>query len=117
MKHFKIVYNSHKVDPDLRLQALYKIGKCQERAGSDEAAFETYTDVIYQTFASWSKGTPVGTVWFSRAAFAAGALKEKKKEWREAVRLYRRVADVGGPAGDDAEQRIQKIRLEHFLIF
>ena len=117
LKHFQMVIDAKNIHPDLALQALYKSGRCQEKMGNEDVAFDMYSEVMYQTLAYWSEGTSVGTVWFSRAAFAGGALKEKREEWREAVRIYSRVADSGGPARDDAEQRIQKIRREHFVAF
>ena len=37
--------------------------------------------------------------------------------WREAVNIYRRVADSGVSAASEAQERVKKIRLEHWVLF
>ena len=50
------------------------------------------------------------TVWFTRAAFAAAAMKEADRHADEAIRIYERVIAAGVPAGEDARQRIAKLK-------
>jgi tol-pal system protein YbgF len=101
---------------DLRLQAGYKIGGCLEKMGRAAAALDRYMEVVY-TYLQETRPPPEATVWFTRAAFAAAALQERAGRWREAVGIYRRVADAGVPAATEARDRMERIRRDHWVLF
>lgn len=102
--------------PAARLQAEYKIGRCLEKTGKRPEAFEHYMNAVYLYY-KIAEPRPEDTVWFTRAAFQAAALKEAEKSWRQAAAIYRRVADAEVPSGSEAAERIKRLRSEHWLNF
>jgi hypothetical protein len=53
----------------------------------------------------------------SKCGLAAGGLKEQQEQWRDAIALYGRLAELCPDMKDLLEQRIRKIRVEHFILF
>jgi hypothetical protein len=74
-------------------------------------------NVVYTFLNEQAERSPDSVVWFTRAAFGAAALKERDKQWQEAVRVYERVVEAAVPAQDLARERIDKIRNENWLLF
>ncbi len=101
---------------DLRLQAAYKIGRCLEKMGRAAAALDRYMEVVY-SFLQETQPPDEASVWFTRAAFGAAALQEGAGHWREAVGIYRRVADSGEASAPEARDRMERIRKEHWVLF
>jgi hypothetical protein len=60
---------------------------------------------------------PEDSVWFTRAAFKAAALKEAKKNWRKAAAIYQRIVDADVPSSTEALARINRLHTEHWLFF
>jgi TolA-binding protein len=114
---YQAVMGSARASKDLVWQAEYKLGRCKEKMGQPEEALEHYVNVVYAYLAAAKTGNPGNPLWFTRAAFGAAAIKESEEKWREAVNLYKRVIDSNIPAASEAEQRIQKIRFEHRVLF
>ncbi len=102
---------------DLQMQAEYKIGRCHEKMREEDESFKRYMNVVYRFFAELEEGVRVDPLWFTRAAFNAAGIQESRGNWEEAVRIYERVIEAGVPAAPDAQQKIQKIMLEHWLPF
>lgn len=99
----------------LKQQAEYKIGRCLEKTGMYDKAFSRYMNVVYR-FRDIER-TPYSTMWFTRAAFAAAALKENQQAWKDAVQVYERVVESGVAAKDEAEKKIETIKNENWLLF
>ena len=54
-----------------------------------------------------------------KAGWAAAGIKEQRQQWRDAILLYQKVADMC-PEPDMktmAEERIRKLRVEHLILF
>lgn len=109
---YRAVLDSALASPSLKLQAEFKTGRCYEKMGRRADAFEYYMNVVYGWLGLRDRGQFAEPVWFSRAAFAAAALKEADQQWAEAIRIYERVREAGIPAGADAAKRIERIRAE-----
>ena len=92
------------------------MGRCHEKRGRRNEAFEQYMQVVYGYLSDNERKNAAGAVWFTRAAFSAAEIKEAQDKWRDAINIYRRVIEAGVPASAEAQQRIQKIRLEHWLL-
>ena len=114
---YQMVLGSRRAGRDLKAQAEHKMGRCHEKLGQREEALERYMNVVYAYLRDLEQGDAGSPVWFTRSAFNAAALKESEGQWREAVNIYKRVAQAAVPAAAEAQERIQKIRLEHWVIF
>jgi TolA-binding protein len=118
---YRTVVNHPSARPDLVIQANYKIGRCLEKTGRTQEAFDQYyLGVILKYFEDRSKGVwhdPVSKVWFTRAAFTAADILEARKDWRGLVNVLQRVVDAGVPAVDEARERIEKIKAERWRVF
>ncbi|MFH1478038.1 MAG: tetratricopeptide repeat protein [Verrucomicrobiota bacterium] len=99
-----------------RLQAEYKIGRCLEKSGRTPDAFEHYMNGVYLYYKT-ADHLPEESVWFTRAAFQAAALKEAEKSWRKAAAIYQRIVDADVPSSAEAQKRIHRLRTEHWLHF
>jgi tetratricopeptide (TPR) repeat protein len=118
---YRVVANSSAAEPDLVLQAEFKIGRCLEKLGRPQDAFDQYyTHVIVPFFLERDKGVwhgEAGKTWFSRAARQAVELLEVGNEWRQAVRIYERIVEAGVPEAAWAKERIEKIKSEQWWLF
>jgi len=99
-----------------RLQAKYKIGRCLEKLGKTNEAFAQYMQVVYSDLQNQDR-TPSCNLWFTRAAFNAAGIMETQQHWRKAANIYERVVEADIPASRDAQERIDKLRSEHWLFF
>ena len=71
--------------PATRNQIQYKLGRSYEKNGQLEEALETFNRVFYETVASPDTSLPPERDWFSKAALAAGDIRERQEQWREAI--------------------------------
>jgi TolA-binding protein len=97
----------------LRLQALYKIARCEAKLGLKEKAFTHYMEAVYSGAAQTEPLPPDAVPWFTRAAFDAAAYQEQQQQWKAARNIYERIVQAGVPAQDEARKRIEKIEREH----
>jgi hypothetical protein len=119
MQSYRAVAKSSGAAFDLELQAEYKIGRCLDKLGRKAEAFEQYyTRVVagYLDHGGVSREvSAAAAVWFTKAAFAAADILEADKNWRRAVRVLERVVSARVPAARDAQERIDRIRSEHWI--
>ncbi len=119
MASYKVVLRSAGVSFDLELQAEYKIGRCIEKLGRKDQAFEHYYSRVVVPYlehqAKRGADDAGAAVWFTKAAFAAADLMEAERDWRRAVRLLERVVEAKVMAAPDAQGRIDRIRAEHWI--
>jgi TolA-binding protein len=97
----------------LKLQALYKIARCEDKLGLKDKAFAHYMETVYTGVGSETPLSPEAVAWFTRAAFEAAAFQEQQQRWPEAINIYERIIEAGVPAQSEALTRIEKIRQEH----
>ena len=117
MASFQAVLDRPDAPVALRGQAEYKLGRCLEKLGRLEPAFERYMNVVYAFAQAPAPASREAELWFTRAAFKAAELKEGEKSWKKAANIYQRVVDARVPAGLDAAERIRKIRSENWRFF
>ena len=53
--------------------------------------------------------------WFYKAGFNAAQLLETDSKWESAAAVYQKLAAAGGTRSDEARERLDRLRLEHFL--
>lgn len=114
---YRAVVDHPRAPPDMRLQAMYKIGRCRELSARPADALEQYLAVVYQHAEQRKDGRAGAPVWFVRAAFGAAAIQERAERWRDAVQIYRRVVEDGGPAASEAAAHIRRIQAAHWEVF
>ncbi|NLB56460.1 MAG: tetratricopeptide repeat protein, partial [Lentisphaerae bacterium] len=114
---FQIILTKASASPDDKLQALYKVGKCEEKLGHTDKALERYMSVVYDYFTNLEKGIKQDHYWFSRAAFDAAKIKELEKNWRQAVRIYEIIINANVPASRAAQDHVNKIRKQYWWCF
>jgi tetratricopeptide (TPR) repeat protein len=95
-----------------RDQALFKKGVCLEKEAEKAAALATFYDVLDE---EQRTNPPHELFWFYKAGFSAGRLLEDEAKWQSAAAIYQKLVAVGGARSEEAKQRLDRIRLEHFL--
>ena len=113
---YQAVLDAPAPSPGARLEADYKIGRCLEKTGQADDAFERYMNAVH-LYAKLADPAPADTVWFTRAAFQAAALKEAEQGWRKAAGIDERVADADVPASPEARERLDRLRRGQWLLF
>jgi outer membrane protein assembly factor BamD (BamD/ComL family) len=95
-----------------RNQALFKKGLCLEKRADRAGALASFYTVLDQEALSQRARE---FFWFYKAGFNAGQLLEADAKWESAAAVYERLAAAGGSRADEAKQRLDRLRLEHFL--
>ncbi len=114
---YQMLLQSATAPADAKLQAMYKIGRCDEKMDKITDALSKYMEVIYAYLNGEFDKSQSNTLWFTRAAFSAGAIKEEAEDWREAVNIYNRIIEANVPAADEARKRVESIQQKHFYLF
>ncbi len=109
LQAYKTLRDQPRAKQDLRLQAEYKMGRCEEKMGNADAALDHFTRVMSEHVTAREQGGAGAPMWFARAGFAAAEEYERRAQWPQAMRLYQRVVEDGGTATAEAEARIQRI--------
>jgi len=95
-----------------RNQALFKKGVCLEKQADHAAALDTFYKVLEE---GTRPDRPREFFWFYKAGFNAGRLLEDDAKWQSAAAVYQKLAAAGGSRSDEARERLNRLRLEHFL--
>lgn len=110
IKTWKTLIDSPETLPYWKEQAATKVGIALEKSGDKDAALESFYSVLLNR-----KNGDSGDFWFDRAGFEAGRLLEDRKAWKEAIRVYQRIAESSSPRAEEAKKRANRLRLENFL--
>jgi tetratricopeptide (TPR) repeat protein len=95
-----------------RNQALFKKGMCLENKVDHTGALGVFYDVLdSQTRPDRSPEF----FWFYKAGFNAARLLEGQSKWASAAVVYQKLVAAAGPRSDEANARLNRLRLEHFL--
>ncbi|OGV69076.1 MAG: hypothetical protein A3K19_16790 [Lentisphaerae bacterium RIFOXYB12_FULL_65_16] len=113
---FEQVASSQVAPPELRELAQYRLAKCGEKMGQTEAAIQRYLDIVY-SFEGDRKGGSRMRDWFyfARSGYDVARLLVLNERFREAARVYERLASSGIPTAADARQKAREIREAHKL--
>ncbi len=95
-----------------RNQALFKKGICLEKKADRAAALDTFYKILEE---ETRPDRPREFFWFYKAGFNAGRLLEDDAKWQSAAAVYQKLAAAGGARSDEAKERLNRLRLEHFL--
>ena len=100
-----------------RMRAGVFLAQSHQRLAHGAEALEACYDVIdlcasKEPVPQMSSGEQT---WFYRAGFLALDLLESQKQWESAARLADRMVKIGGSRAQEAKERANRIRLEHFI--
>jgi len=98
------------VTPTWRNQALYKKGRALEQLKRQPEALTAYYDVLEKSAAGGRE-----FFWYYKAGFDAAALFEKQEDWKSAIGIYQKMAQLAGPRAVEAKARFSQLRLERFI--
>ena len=107
---YQTLYKRPSAPFDLKLQALYKLARCEDKMERPDKAFAHYMETVYEAGNHTEALSPEAVLWFTRAALEAAARQEQQKGWKEAINIYERIIQAGVPAQDEAAKRIEKIK-------
>jgi len=95
-----------------RNQALFKKGVCLEKKADRDGALTIFYKVLEE------EARPDRSpefFWFYKAGFNAARLLEDASKWESAASVYEKLAAAGGSRSEEAQARLNRLRLEHFL--
>lgn len=95
-----------------RNQALFKKGLCLEKKSDRASALATFYSVLDEGLRTEKSRE---FFWFYKAGFNAGQLLEADAKWNSAAAIYEKLAAAGGSRAGEARERLDRLRLEHFL--
>jgi lipopolysaccharide biosynthesis regulator YciM len=98
--------------PHWRNQALFKKGLCLEKKADRSGALASFYSILEEA----NRGDrPREFFWFYKAGFNAGQLLEAEAKWESAAAVYEKLGSAGGSRSAEARDRLDRLRLEHFL--
>jgi tetratricopeptide (TPR) repeat protein len=92
-----------------RQSALYRKAKCFEQLEKTDDALAALYDVLN------AGGNKSDEFWFFRAGFDAAELLEARRAWSSAAAVYEKLTAIPSPRSEEAKNRLERLRLEHFL--
>ena len=114
LEAYRALLNQGSLTPALTLQLQFKAGRCLEKMKrTDEAIDQYYSEVMIRYQDGRARG-----VWydetcaslFVRAAFSVAELYEQVGQPEQAVLVLQRVLQSDVPGGEEARQRIERLR-------
>jgi TolA-binding protein len=93
-------------------QALFKKGVCLEKKADREGALTIFYKVLEEQA---RPDRPPEFFWYYKAGFNAARLLEDAAKWDAAATVYEKLAASGGTRSEEAQTRLSRLRLEHFL--
>ena len=95
-----------------RNQALFKKGMCHEKLNEPAEALATFYRIVDN---DGRPDKPREFFWYYKAGFNAARLLEQESKWQPAAAIYEKLAFAGGGRSEEAQSRLNRLRLEHFL--
>lgn len=93
-------------------QALFKKGVCLEKKADPDGALSAFYKVME---GQARPDRPPEFFWFYKAGFNAARLLEDASKWNSAATVYEKLVAAGGTRSEEAQARLSRLRLEHFL--
>ena len=100
-----------------RNEAAVREGKCLEMLGRTDEALGKYLDVLYGQVAGDDANSPQPPEfsWQFKAGSEAGAIREKRKDWRGAIEIYKRLEQIGGAHAQEFHDLVNKLRRDNYI--
>jgi tetratricopeptide (TPR) repeat protein len=100
-----------------RNEAAVHSAKCLEMLGRTDEALGKYLDVLYGKVSGDDATSPAPPEfsWQIQAGWQAGSILEKRKDWRGAIEIYKRLEQIGGPHAQDFHDLVNKLRRDNYI--
>jgi TolA-binding protein len=100
-----------------RNEAAVRAAKCLEKMGRTDDAMALYLDVLYGRVAGDDSASPAPPEfsWQIKAGWEAGSIREKQKDWRGAIEIYKRLEQIGGAHAQDFHDLVNKLRRDNYI--
>ena len=100
-----------------RNEAAVRKAKCLDKLGRTDDALGQYLDVVYGKVAGDDSTSPQPPEfsWQLEAGSQAGSILEKRKDWRGAIEVYKRLEAIGGAHAQDFHDLINKLRRDNYI--
>ena len=95
-----------------RNQALFKKGLCLEKTSDSADALAMFYKILEDEA---RLGRRHEFFWYYKAGFNAARLLEDDSKWESAAAIYEKLVAAGGSRSEEAKERLNRLRLEHFL--
>jgi TolA-binding protein len=100
-------------DPDLRVEAGFKLGYGYQKKGDGERAADVYWDLYVRLLLDAGPGERLGSngrYWMARALLELAEIKVRAGQREEAFRAYQAILDHGLPGRDVVQGRLDALR-------
>lgn len=100
-----------------RNEAAVRKAKTFEKMGQNDDAMALYLDVLYGRVAGddSTSPTPPEFSWQIKAGWEAGNMREKQKDWRGAIEIYKRLEQIGGAQQQYFHDLVNKLRRDNYI--
>ena len=100
-----------------RNEAAVSKAKCLEKMGQTDNAMALYLDVLYGRVSGDDSSTPTPPEfsWQFKAGMEAGSIREKSKDWKGAIEIYKRLEQIGGAHQQLIHDLINKLRRDNYI--
>ena len=95
-----------------RNEALYRKGKVFQAQAKPAEAITAFYDVLERSTAS---ADAAEAFWFYKAGSEAALMLEDRRDWKGAIAIYRKMAQLEGPRTAELKAKIARLQLEHFI--
>jgi tetratricopeptide (TPR) repeat protein len=111
--YYRKVLDSPLAPIDIREQAMFKFGRCEEKLGDYGAALAKYRELIYNYEADWDRGLKRDALWLSKSGDSAIKIyleKGNEDGLEMSEKLYSKLLDMGVDTIKQMRQNIDALR-------
>lgn len=114
---YKLVEESKEATLELRIQAMFKIGRTLNALDRKEEARAQLLKMLHLYMQHRGRLGSEAGAWFVRGVAEAAQSFERKGDYREAIKVYRLLVESGLPQAGEGARRIEDLRREHLILF
>lgn len=117
LNSYKLVEESKEASLELRLQAMYKVGRTLNTLGRTEESRRQLERMIQLYTDNRNRVGSDAATWFLRAVADVAQSYEQAGAFRDAISVYDKLLHSGLPQAAEASRRIDDLRREHRILF
>jgi TolA-binding protein len=117
LNSYKLVEESKDASLELRLQAMYKVGRTLNALGRKEEARRQLEKMIQMYMENKTRVGSDAATWFLRAVADVAQSYEQAGEYRDAINIYEKLRNSGLPQASEGARRVEDLRREHRILF